>query len=146
MAHKKAGGSSRNGRDSKGKRLGIKAFGGEVVLLAIMAIAGFGLGLGQPISIVLVAVAAPRRILGYAMSLRLVGNRLGQLTIPALVGATAGQQGVGAILLTSAAMLGLGAVAVAVDRGMPSGRSDEATIESQVEAAETQAAVTAISA
>ena len=30
MAHKKAGGSSRNGRDSKGKRLGIKAFGGEV--------------------------------------------------------------------------------------------------------------------
>ncbi|WP_441233194.1 50S ribosomal protein L27 [Bradyrhizobium sp. 930_D9_N1_4] len=32
MAHKKAGGSSRNGRDSKGKRLGIKAFGGEVVI------------------------------------------------------------------------------------------------------------------
>lgn len=31
MAHKKAGGSSRNGRDSKGKRLGIKAFGGEIV-------------------------------------------------------------------------------------------------------------------
>ena len=32
MAHKKAGGSSRNGRDSKGKRLGIKAFGGEHVV------------------------------------------------------------------------------------------------------------------
>ena len=32
MAHKKAGGSSRNGRDSKGKRLGIKAFGGEHVI------------------------------------------------------------------------------------------------------------------
>ena len=32
MAHKKAGGSSRNGRDSAGKRLGIKAFGGEVVV------------------------------------------------------------------------------------------------------------------
>lgn len=31
MAHKKAGGSSRNGRDSRGKRLGIKKFGGEVV-------------------------------------------------------------------------------------------------------------------
>ncbi len=31
MAHKKAGGSSRNGRDSKGKRLGVKAFGGEKV-------------------------------------------------------------------------------------------------------------------
>ena len=31
MAHKKAGGSSRNGRDSEGKRLGVKRFGGERV-------------------------------------------------------------------------------------------------------------------
>ncbi|MBV9222363.1 MAG: 50S ribosomal protein L27 [Methylobacteriaceae bacterium] len=30
MAHKKAGGSSRNGRDSKGRRLGVKKFGGEL--------------------------------------------------------------------------------------------------------------------
>ncbi len=29
MAHKKAGGSSRNGRDSKGQRLGVKVYGGE---------------------------------------------------------------------------------------------------------------------
>ncbi len=32
MAHKKAGGSSRNGRDSAGRRLGIKKFGGEEVV------------------------------------------------------------------------------------------------------------------
>ena len=32
MAHKKAGGSSRNGRDSAGRRLGLKAFGGESVV------------------------------------------------------------------------------------------------------------------
>ena len=32
MAHKKAGGSSRNGRDSAGRRLGIKKYGGEEVL------------------------------------------------------------------------------------------------------------------
>jgi len=32
MAHKKAGGSTRNGRDSESKRLGIKRFGGESVL------------------------------------------------------------------------------------------------------------------
>ena len=32
MAHKKAGGSSRNGRDSESKRLGVKRFGGEQVL------------------------------------------------------------------------------------------------------------------
>ena len=31
MAHKKAGGSTRNGRDSESKRLGVKRFGGEVV-------------------------------------------------------------------------------------------------------------------
>lgn len=32
MAHKKGGGSSRNGRDSKSKRLGVKKYGGEYVL------------------------------------------------------------------------------------------------------------------
>lgn len=32
MAHKKAGGSSRNGRDSAGRRLGIKKYGGELVI------------------------------------------------------------------------------------------------------------------
>ena len=32
MAHKKAGGSSRNGRDSQSKRLGVKRYGGEVIL------------------------------------------------------------------------------------------------------------------
>jgi large subunit ribosomal protein L27 len=32
MAHKKAGGSTRNGRDSESKRLGVKRFGGEEVL------------------------------------------------------------------------------------------------------------------
>jgi large subunit ribosomal protein L27 len=31
MAHKKAGGSSRNGRDTEGRRLGVKKFGGEAV-------------------------------------------------------------------------------------------------------------------
>jgi large subunit ribosomal protein L27 len=31
MAHKKAGGSSRNGRDSESKRLGVKAYGGELI-------------------------------------------------------------------------------------------------------------------
>jgi large subunit ribosomal protein L27 len=32
MAHKKAGGSSRNGRDSESKRLGVKRYGGQLVL------------------------------------------------------------------------------------------------------------------
>ena len=33
MAHKKAGGSSRNGRDTAGRRLGVKCFGGENVII-----------------------------------------------------------------------------------------------------------------
>ncbi len=38
MAHKKAGGSSRNGRDSEGRRLGVKRFGGEQVLAGTIII------------------------------------------------------------------------------------------------------------
>ena len=36
MAHNKAGGSSRNGRDSAGRRLGVKKFGSEASLLATL--------------------------------------------------------------------------------------------------------------
>jgi large subunit ribosomal protein L27 len=55
MAHKKAGGSSRNGRDSAGRRLGVKRFGGEKVLAGNILIrqrgtkwrTGQGVGLGK---------------------------------------------------------------------------------------------------
>lgn len=39
MAHKKAGGSSRNGRDSAGRRLGVKLFGGQIAIPAISSAA-----------------------------------------------------------------------------------------------------------
>jgi large subunit ribosomal protein L27 len=55
MAHKKAGGSSRNGRDTAGRRLGVKAFGGETVIAGNIIIRqrgtkvhpGTGVGLGR---------------------------------------------------------------------------------------------------
>jgi len=55
MAHKKAGGSSRNGRDSEGRRLGVKKFGGEHVIPGNIIIRqrgtkwhpGTGVGLGK---------------------------------------------------------------------------------------------------
>ena len=55
MAHKKAGGSSRNGRDSAGKRLGVKRFGGEDVIAGNILVRqrgtkwrpGTGVGLGK---------------------------------------------------------------------------------------------------
>jgi large subunit ribosomal protein L27 len=54
MAHKKAGGSTRNGRDSHSKRLGVKKFGGESVLAGNILVrqrgtpmrAGAGVGTG----------------------------------------------------------------------------------------------------
>ncbi len=55
MAHKKAGGSTRNGRDSQAKRLGVKCFGGENVLAGNIIVrqrgtrfhAGDNVGLGR---------------------------------------------------------------------------------------------------
>ena len=55
MAHKKAGGSTRNGRDSQSKRLGVKRFGGQVVLAGNILVrqrgtrfhAGEGVGCGK---------------------------------------------------------------------------------------------------
>lgn len=55
MAHKKAGGSSRNGRDSAGRRLGVKKFGGEAVIPGNIIVRqrgtkwwpGEGVGLGR---------------------------------------------------------------------------------------------------
>lgn len=55
MAHKKAGGSSRNGRDSNSKRLGVKRFGGEAVRAGTIIIrqrgtkvhAGLNVGIGR---------------------------------------------------------------------------------------------------
>lgn len=55
MAHKKAGGSSRNGRDSAGQRLGVKKFGGEHVIPGNIILRqrgtkwrpGTGVGLGR---------------------------------------------------------------------------------------------------
>ena len=55
MAHKKAGGSSRNGRDSESKRLGVKKFGGQAVLAGNIIVRqrgtkwhpGSGVGIGK---------------------------------------------------------------------------------------------------
>ena len=59
MAHKKAGGSSRNGRDSAGRRLGVKRFDGQFVNAGTIIVRqcgtrfkpGFGVGLGRDFTI-----------------------------------------------------------------------------------------------
>ena len=91
---------------------------GEPALIAILAVAGLGLGLAQPLTLVWVAIATPPRSRGLAMGVRMGGNRLGQLLIPVAVGATAGQLGVGAIFVTVAAMLAAAAGYVLRERRM----------------------------
>jgi MFS family permease len=85
---------------------------GGVVLIAVMGLIGVNLGVGQPITLLLVSLASAARDRGLAMSLRLVGNRVGQVTLPAVVGATAEQAGIAGIIVAVAVLLGAGAAAV----------------------------------
>jgi large subunit ribosomal protein L27 len=70
MAHKKAGGASKNGRDSVGQRLGVKAFGGQTVTAGSIIIrqrgtnfsAGANVGMGRDHS--LFAMASGQVIFG----------------------------------------------------------------------------------
>ena len=68
MAHKKAGGSSRNGRDSESKRLGVKRFGGEQVLAGNILVRqrgtkfhpGLNVGIGKDDTCLLYTSPSPR--------------------------------------------------------------------------------------
>lgn len=55
-------------------------------LFAAMLLAGFGLGIGQPLTMAWVAAQTPPRIRGTAVSIRLNGNRLGQTLVPIAAG------------------------------------------------------------
>ncbi|MEU5715199.1 MFS transporter [Streptomyces sp. NPDC020403] len=91
-------------------------------LALILAVLGFCLGVGQPLSMTTVVRAAPAGARSTALALRLTGNRLGQVAAPASAGLTAGVAGpaapfvmLGALLL-AAAGLGLRGGGGAVDR------------------------------
>lgn len=82
------------------------------LLYAAMAVIGFGLGLGQPITLAWVADRAPDEIRGTALGVRLSGNRLGQTVLPSAVGAVAGVSGVAGVFVSLAVLLGMSAAAV----------------------------------
>ncbi|MGW4542631.1 MFS transporter [Streptomyces chartreusis] len=78
-------------------------------LAVMLAVLGFCLGVGQPLSMTTVVQAAPEGARSTALALRLTGNRLGQVAAPASAGLVAGLAGVaapfvmlGALLLVSA--------------------------------------------
>lgn len=77
------------------------------VLFPVVALMGFGLGVGQPMTMSWLAEATPPGLRGRAMSLRLTGNRLGQVVVPTAAGAFAATAGAPAVLWSTAAALGL---------------------------------------
>ncbi|WP_067177626.1 MFS transporter [Microtetraspora niveoalba] len=80
-------------------------------LAALLAAAGFGLGVGQPLTMSWLAESAPPGLRGRAMSLRLVGNRTGQVLIPSAAGLVAAGLGAGGVLWITAFSLGWAGVA-----------------------------------
>ncbi len=87
-----------------------------VVLGVLVTVIGFGLGVSQPVTMSWLAEATPAGMRGRAMSLRLSGNRLGQVVVPSLAGLLATSTGAGGVLLLGAvglALVGGGA------RGLP---------------------------
>jgi len=79
---------------------------GRVPLLVLLMITtGLGLGIGQPMTVSWVAGRVPRRVRATALGMRLMGNRLGQLVVPALAGAVAGAAGVSGIFIALAVLL-----------------------------------------
>jgi MFS family permease len=84
-----------------------------LLLVGLLSIAGFGLGLGQPLSMSWIADAVPREVRGTALGVRITGNRLGQFLVPLGVGAVAGATGVAAIFVVAALTLGASSLVVA---------------------------------
>ncbi|MGH8869923.1 MAG: MFS transporter [Actinomycetes bacterium] len=79
-------------------------------LFLVIGGAGLGLGLGQPLTLTWVARTAPTEIRGTALGVRLAGNRLGQVAVPAAVGALTGAAGLVAVFWAVTAMLGTSAL------------------------------------
>lgn len=74
-------------------------------LLVAMTLMGLGLGLGQPLTLAWVASRVPSDARATALGVRLTGNRLGQLVLPAALGVVAGAAGIGAIFFSLAILL-----------------------------------------
>jgi MFS family permease len=71
----------------------------------VLAVLGFCLGVGQPLSMTTVVQAAPDGARSTALALRLTGNRLGQVAAPAAAGLVAGVAGVAAPFVMLGALL-----------------------------------------
>lgn len=90
------------------------------LMAVVVTAAGFGLGAGQPLTMSFLAESAPAGLRGRAMSLRLTGNRLGQVLIPSTVGVLAAAAGAAGVLaLTAAGLAGAAVAAGGLHRTAP---------------------------
>jgi MFS family permease len=87
--------------------------------LAVVVVAvGLGLGAGQPLTMSWLAESTPPGLRGRAMSLRLTGNRVGQVVVPSVAGLLAAGTGAGGVLaLTAAGLAAAGVAARRLDTG-----------------------------
>lgn len=86
-----------------------------LVLMAVMVVGGFFIGLGQPLTMSLVALAVPRELRSEALAVRLVGNRIAQTGIPLLAGFVAVAAGPAGVFWVQGALLASSTVWFAVD-------------------------------
>jgi MFS family permease len=85
------------------------------VLCGLMIALGFGLGIGQPLTMAWVADSATEQARGVALAVRLTGNRLAQLLIPSFMGGVAAVGGITGLFVTLSLVLTTGAVFVRLD-------------------------------
>ena len=91
------------------------------LLVGVVAAMGLGLGAGQPVTMSWLAEATPAGMRGRAMSLRLTGNRLGQVVVPTAAGFLAvGAGAAGVLWVTAAALVAVGLVSRGVVTDPPS--------------------------
>ena len=79
--------------------------GNEYVVALLILIAGFALGVGQPLTMSEISHLTQPQERALAVSARLTGNRFGQFVIPAGAGALAGSQGMGAVFMALSLLL-----------------------------------------
>ncbi len=83
------------------------------VLTVLMAIAGLGLGVGQPMTIAWVVQRSPRAERATSLGVRLTGNRVALLSVPVLMGVLAGSAGIAAIFIVLGGALLAGGIVAA---------------------------------
>src|SRR5829696_1690828 len=92
------------------------------LLLVLSLVAGFGLGFGQPLSMTLIAQLVPPHARATALSVRISGNRIGQVAAPAAAGLVAGAAGSAAAFWLLAAVLAASGLVVKRSPAAPTRR------------------------